>query len=703
MTSNKSKHSKASAMPKNIPFLAVPRIYENRLSESVNARTLVLDQLNELGPPDLVHFSKYDSSSKSEVGEYHYCIGINTVSMVQPYMYLQTVQLADKRPATEKHPVTGIYCSYNCFSKGDLRIQRVFPDTGVPLAEFLPTRTMKKYEIPDGSSNVWLETYVSSIVRSLLFSDDIERQLPGMCKFNLFETKKDASEAIVALVSLIPKGVMCGCSSTINQPTIMNNNLVDALLRLLEITGLYELAFREVETLEKSHKGLNANVLKVKMLLQQGETVRAVKLMHSSIHEHPRDGLMLMEQARYLNGQNRADLALPSAQRAVECLPTEFECWKTLIESHILNKDFHNGLLALNSCPMYTDKKADVFKALKPKDFEFPFPLDGKLEGVWQDAETLGCISGYGGIVEFSPVQHVEGVSSIHLNIYEQITKLHSTFRQAYSLLAIMERALGWSELLKLRSSIFVMENEYNNTLLLEQQEQQRQWEQISQDDQSMLQLPVETRRSRSRSIRSRNGSISSNPRVSKFRGKRLSERWLDSLFLILYDNLKSVLIWENEKMNNEDAPVQHIALEWELIAMECFSIHRFETSLVPYKTCLDNRFSVFAGYQLLRYYLNYTKHPTEFSKLHGIKTTKYKLTEEYVLKLCCKLMSWNHRYYGDFSVECLEVLKIMLETQDPVLIKDQVQGLFEYDPDPHGLISLLDRNLRWLEQFQTI
>ncbi|KAG7695886.1 hypothetical protein KL951_003411 [Ogataea haglerorum] len=689
-------------MPKVMPAITLPRIYENQLAESVNARTSILDQLSELGPPDLVHFTKYDKSLHSSIGEYHYCTGINTVSMVQPYMYLQTVQFGDKQAASEKHPVTGLYCSYNCFSRGDLRIQRQFPGTEEPLAEFVPASTKKKYEILDENSTIWIETYVSCIVRSLLFSDDIERQLPGMCRYNMFESKKDVQEAIIALVRMIPKGVACGSSSLVNHPTIMNNNLIDALMRLLKITRFHDFAFREVEALEKSHKGLNANVLKVKILLQQGENVKAVKLMHSAIKEHSRDGLMLLEQARFLNGQNRADLALASAQRAVECLPTEFECWKTLIHSHILNKDFHNALLALNSCPMYTNKKKDVFKALKPREFEFPLPSEGKLERVWEDTETFGWVSGYGGIVEFSPVAHIQSVSQSHLALYDDVNKLHSTFREAYDLLAIMERALGWSEILRLRSSIFVMETEYNDSLQMEQQEQQRQWEQISQGDDNSLQVPPE-RRSRSKSIRSRNGSVSSNSHVSKFRGKRLSERWLDSLFLILYDNLKSVLIWENEKMSSDETPVQHIALEWELIAMECQYIHRYEASLVPYKTSFDNRFSVFAAYTLLEYYLYYTEHNTEFVKLNGIKSENYKITDEYVLRVCCKLMSWNFRFYGEFSYVCLQVLQKLLQTQDAILIKDQVKGLFDYDPNKQGLVSLVDRNLRWLDQFEDI
>ncbi|GME82363.1 unnamed protein product [Ambrosiozyma monospora] len=418
---------------------------------------------------------------------------------------------------------------------------------------------------------------------------------------------------------------------------------------------------------------------------------------------------------------------------------------------------------------MYSSKKKDIYAALKPHSFDFPLPLEGKLTKVWESCEAFGCISGFGGIVEFSPIHHIENVLPSHLQIYEQ-TKLQCTFKEAYDIMAIMARQLGWTELLRLRSTVFVMEDEYNESVLSEQQkeqneiltQQQQQQAAAQAKAQAQQQLLIPTNgngngRRRSSSVSSAiNGSNASLTRIStRFRSKRLSERWLDSLFLIFYENLRSALIWANERANAEDiTTLQHIPLEWELIADECFKVHHFEQAMIPMKTCLDTRFSIFACTQLLEYYLYYTTKDIEFRKLNGIKTNfqnghskvdgedsntngengnansnntntngagaganasnassptstsrriaSYALPEDYILKLVCKMISWNYRFYGEFSLLAFQVLKNLIASQDAVLIKSKLETFFN-DEDPvtrHSIVGLVDRYISWLQQF---
>ncbi|ODV83127.1 hypothetical protein CANARDRAFT_203776 [[Candida] arabinofermentans NRRL YB-2248] len=701
---------------KNTPKIITPRIIENQLGESLKFRDFNLSNYKELGPPDLINISRYDKDTKKQYGEYHYCIGINTSSTAQPLMYLQTLQLNDVSIPSLKHPKFATYCSFNCFTKGDLRISCEYPSGLIKVQFYLQPNEDegggnskgKNYfhDVKDDDFELWNEIYVSSLIRSILFSDDIERQLPGMCKFNPIQSKTSAKFAICSIISMIPKGVLCGSSDLVSQPTIMNNNLIDALIKLISITNLYDLAIDEIIRLESKLKGLNCSILKVKLLLLKGDQIKSVQLMYDSIKLHSRDGLMLIEQSKFLISQNRADLALGSSIRAVECLPTEFQSWKLLIQVHILNKDYTNALLALNSSPMYSNKKKDIFPALKPKSFEFPLPLEGKIEKIWlEDCETFGCISGIGEIIEFSPSNHLNSINNLHLNVYEQ-TKLQSTFKEAYDLLAIMVKHIGWTELLKLRSKVFVMEDEYNE-IIEGEGEEETDINQLTVNNGSGMET---NGRGRSTSINSHNGSIRSTSIVSKkFKTKRLSERWLDSLFLIFYENLKSVLIWENERSNGggDLSSIQHTALEWELIGDECFKVRRFESGLIPFRTCLDSRFSIFSAYKLLNYFINYNSNETEFMKLNLIKNesrfNNYKLNHDFILKLICKLISWNYRYYGEFSIVIFKVLKILInaDDSDSVLIKSKLEIFYENEPDKNKIVSVVDKYINWIEQFE--
>lgn len=739
-TSEKKAH-KARLLKNGI---ARPTIYEKQFGESLKFRSAQLEKVMDMGPADLVHISRYHRHSKQEEGEYHYCIGIDTSSLIQPFIYLQTVVLSEKSKGTEKHPEIGTYCCYNCFRHGDLHIRHSFPGAAAPLVQFFPCDSKKvmitlNTEETDLAGSIWRETYVSGLVRAILFSDSIERQLPGMCKFNPVPSTKDAKEAVNLMCSMLPKGPILGCNDITNSPTLCENYLVEALLQLLKLVQLHDLALQNIESLEENSQ-FDFSVLKAQILLDKGEQQNAVRLMYDVLKTHSRNGWMLQKQAEFLLGKNRPDLALIPAMKAVECLPTEFRCWRTLIKTYILQKDFKNALLTLNSSPMYSNRKKDTYPALKPKDFNFLYPSEGKIPSVWQDCETFGCISGYGGIVEFSPANQINSLSPLHAEVYEQ-TKLQATFKEAYNLLAIMTRQLGWTELLRIRSEIFVMDDEYNASVEMEKKKEldrnlaaQRATglELKARIDGSSSNSSTNNTSGETTSRSTSKNSANSLSRIStRFRKKWLSERWLDSLFLIFYENMKSVLIWENERRGQDE--IEHSALEWELIGNECFDVHHYESGVVPFQTSLGDRFSVFGCIRLLRYYLLYTQNLQQFRILNRydkMKTPKYSqlspymLSENFVLTLVCKLISWNYRYYGEFSVLCLEVLRQLmnLTDSDSTFIKSKIAVLFSEEKSVdkegdklmspkkegrrasmercRGVSVIADRLIAWLEQF---
>lgn len=127
---------------------------------------------------------------------------------------------------------------------------------------------------------------------------------------------------------------------------------------------------------------------------------------------------------------------------------------------------------------------------------------------------------------------------------------LRGTFAKAYSILTLLVSKIGWDELLKTRSTVFVMEDEYRSqhkaskSVTLE-----GNGPSSSQDGRSPVHTPSDIPTIRISSESSRvgpNGHQLERPELaqveedpsspleqnSAFSNKRLCERWLDNLFL---------------------------------------------------------------------------------------------------------------------------------------------------------------------------
>ncbi|CDK25836.1 unnamed protein product [Kuraishia capsulata CBS 1993] len=669
---------------------ATPRIDEKNFGESIGIRTNNLPQLEELGPPDLVHLSRYHKSTNSDSGAYHYVTGLDVSATAAPIAYLTTVQLSNTKTKTSSsasasaHPQVGTYCAYNCFSKGDLRIRMEFPGA-VATTQFIYADRKKNTVHGDLKSSIWQETTASCLIRSVLLGDDIARQLPGMVKFNPIASTHSAKTAVEVLVRHLPKGPLCGASDIHQKPTLLQNHLVDALTRLVSLTNLQQFAIDQIDALSASGQIPDEfRLLKVKLLFSQNSEVEAVKEMHEGLIQNPRDGLLLNEQAKYLLSKGRPDLALIPATRAVESLPAEFDCWATLVEVHFFKLDYSSALLALNSCPMYSPRKKDIFKAIDPADFSFPLPADGSYDEIWKTAESSGCISGVGGPVTFAPASEIGAVDPLFLRIY-QATLLQPTFKRAYDFLAVLTRQIGWDELLRLRSHVFVMEDEYRITL--------------QEESKSKLNLltPEAANGNGYNQERSPSPRRRSSSQVERFRKKRLCERWLDTLFIVLYDDLRVVLKWESDRRSLNPSDIKHSALEWELLGLSSFRTHHLEGGVSALKTCLNARFDIFAATVLLNHYVETQKNGDRFKGLNSKARKEAFLDADYVLELVTKVAAWNYRWYGDFSPLVLDVLKLLVEYRGTVSLSSTVHSKFDKETIP----VVIDRDIAWLEQFE--
>ncbi|ODV98442.1 hypothetical protein PACTADRAFT_919 [Pachysolen tannophilus NRRL Y-2460] len=683
-----------------IPDLIVPHILESEFGESLDIRTRFLPNFKDVGPVDLVHISKHQKSLAKDIGQYHYVIGLDVSSTDAVIAYLLIVQMNSENlngssttlnnsashmiKATNKHPKIATYCSWNCFSKGDLRIRAEFPGSITVSFVFADSN---KISLTDGNitDEIWLETYVSSLIRSMLISDDLNRQLPGMCKFNPVQSRFTARAAVRAMIELLPKGNLTGCKDTVLAPTIQQNHLIDSLLKLVQLTNLYDFAIQYIEELYiNNKKDINNHVYEkqpqfvqlpngnspfllivIKMLLLSDNEIEAVKRMYEGIKNDPRDALLLLEQAKYLIEKDRPDLAIISAKKAVDAAPTEYECWKTLVEIHLILNNFEQSLSILNSLPMYSPRPRDYLRFNARDELNLKQPFEGCIDEIWEAAEYYGPIYGNATPIDIVSPAERAAVDPLLLKIFNS-TRLSGTFQSAYDLLANLTRSIGWDNLLKLRSNVFVMEDEIKDTI-----------------------------------------NSNGNNEVGETED---GDNLIDSNHISNMDKFKKkgyvkdvVLMWESERASNV---IKHSALEWLLIGLASIRCHHFESGIAALKTSVNAKFNPFGALKLLELY-DFFKNSFKFKALHqninyfkkGDFFFQKMMDDIFFLKLLIKYISWNSRWYGEFLPDLLIYLKKnFIEPNSCLYVKSVIAGEFS---NSERVFSVTDRNIDFIELFE--
>ena len=171
------------------------------------------------------------------------------------------------------------------------------------------------------------------------------------------------------------------------------------------------------------------------------EEVKAVQIMASAIRENPQSYTLLHAQCDFLRSKGKLEWAAELAQQAVNCAPSEFVTWAKLTEVYIELGQYESALLTLNSCPMFTYNERDLHRMPPPARTHLPikqFISDSQiLEGEGQEEDTDPAL------------------------LRLPAPGLRGTFAKAYALLCKLVGEIGWDELLKTRSAVFVMEEEY--------------------------------------------------------------------------------------------------------------------------------------------------------------------------------------------------------------------------------------------------
>lgn len=129
-----------------------------------------------------------------------------------------------------------------------------------------------------------------------------------------------------------------------------------------------------------------------------------------------------------------------------------------------------------------------------------------------------------------------------------------------------------------------------------------------------------------------------SHSNYTHFHNKRLCERWLDNLFMVLYEDLRIYTIWRTDMArsaadsSNPQSPnntYQKSAEEWEILGELAERLHHGQEAVEAYQSCLRVRFSPKAMRGVMAWY--------EKKGMYGD-----------VLQAIIRLIAWQYRWYSE-------------------------------------------------------
>lgn len=689
------------------------RAKEEYLGSSVIERTGRLVNLVDLGPADLCNIHKQGVNlKKPEFGTFLYFTGVDTSNSASIAAHLQGLATLITSKAQywfgeKKHfKVPELtYCTYNAFSKVDMRVTVHIPGKfqsavvnheGKLIHEKLSEQELEK---------LWLETFVCSIVRCMLDGEEDESNKFGSLveirRENPFDLGVVSKELLANFVAAFEKlfwdGPKLGCGVDLPSPTLISNYLVDGFLKCIELTQSFDMALDVLKRLEEKEPAVATLIAHV--LLLKDEEVKAVQVMNDAVLGNERDSELLLLQAQFLMDKKRYDLALHLARQAVKSSPSDFKVWAVLVKVYTKLNDFENALLTLNSCPMNSHK--DVFTlrrvvALRGggEELHLPSPVDVFLDEVSNLQSTSIA---------------TEQKNLDNLLAHLPAANLKSTFAKAYDLLTEIVIKTGWEALLKHRAKVFVMEEEYrkdrssaaHTRTTSEVNVPEPEEEEVSgeaNDDSSTVAVKLPKK--------DINGSADESDVENEFRKKRLCERWLDNLFMLLYEDLRAYTMWQAEYVHFQAQQMEYkkTTLEWEILGLIAFRLKHFKEGSIAFSNALAGRFSAKAQREMLRYYEmerskiisknSNTSAPA--SNNQNYAKTIVQLNEK-ILECCIKLLVWNHRWYSDFSPDLISIICDLVAKEGLIKIQSLVQAVYSNNINHseglanHGITDMME------------
>ncbi|KAJ3364098.1 hypothetical protein HDU91_002722 [Kappamyces sp. JEL0680] len=584
------------------------------------------------------------------MGSYHFVFGVDASSPATFSAYLNSLTYMLGNPKANPWKLTsGTYCCFNAFSRVDVRVEVKIPG-GVE--SYIVDLKGERHSITNNNA-IWQETYVSAILRAIHDDQNKPGSAPllGLRKLDPMPTIKSERRFLDAASAEFFKGWQLGCSMEVQVPTLCSNHLTTGVVKYFKDAGRLAEAANFLQPLFK--EDLEVGAVLAQAYIGCDEELKAVKVMHEASKKFPVPYELLLVQADFLASKKQHDKSLRLAKLAATRAPSEFVVWEKLVQIFMELEDYESALLALNTCPMLTASEADEHKLPAPARTHLPLKLNGQDPSY--DAKTAP--NNHGTLQESNdPKEH--GVHPELLRLPS--AALEGTFRRAYLLLTKLCVKTGWESLLQIRSKVFVMEDEYRIHRAMAEEEAQAtagkmedevdepvsEMENISLDDGNKAATPkkkgklsidelmkkasnnpnLNTAFEQQQPANSKTSAKPNKPRLPftgvnfSFKHKRLCEKWLDNLFMVLYSDLRiysglkgeMMAYVEELKHASENATASTTSLrytsrrtgaEWEILGHLALRLHATQDAKLAFALCADQMLSTSAILSLIKIY----------------------------------------------------------------------------------------------------
>ncbi|CCE63959.1 hypothetical protein TPHA_0G01220 [Tetrapisispora phaffii CBS 4417] len=717
---------------------SIPEVKEDNIGHALNERKLKIPQFQDLGPPDLLTMVKYVATSsstaqlnsnsnsngnksenfnmqqeisntiikdlynptnnKGEIGTFFYTVGVDTNDPTSISVFLKKIAdtISEEPQAwfgkTRNFNVARITLStWNSFRRCDMNIVVHIPgnlhtyilDIDGELLQVNPT-------LPSGEENpdfqiLWIETFMSGMVRSvILMKDNAEegesQNLVETLVLNPFtsgEINTTADNFIELFPFVYEKGPLLGAPVYVTNVTRSNNYLVETLIEIVKLTHSLDQCRTMLEKVIQTYP--EAVVVLIRILFACEMEIDAIQLLNEQLQkqeettdvnfyqlEYKAD--MLAAQAEFLlDVKHDYEFAKEVANAVVSCSPSEFKPWYLLAKSYVKVKDIENALLTLNSCPMSPLKEKYGLKRVVPiqsdANLHLPLPVDVVLDEV----SSLNP----------QDIQR-EHKSADPVLVRLAASNLKSTFQLVYKLLTEIVKITDWESLLKYRSNIFVMEEEYQTSAENTDTENSNAENGVENGLDAGTDSSVKVMLSTTDLNPSQNSSL---------RSKRLCERWLDNLFMLLYDDLKTYTLFQSEQQYFEaqNADYNKLTIEWELFGLCARRLGHYSEAARAFQIGLSQRFSSGCARRLLEYCVKESIRVKNISNNPDIKvnttteevTNRIKELNSSIIDLCVKICCWNHRWYIEFSIQLIEALSIVIQDMGITMVTNEIAARY--------------------------
>lgn len=580
-----------------------------------------------LGPIDLVQLTKLKQGSETSL--YHWVSGIDVSSSAAAAAHINTLTfiLGETQVWFGSHRrwkiVSGVYCCWNAFSGVEVRVHAKIPG-GVESY----TLTLSGLQEQEVSDQCWLETYMSAMLRALLYVDDDSYSIAGSRREDPFPNPADVQHFFNAFEKLFLKGPKLGATPRYQTPGLTTNYMVDGFFVACTISGMWDEARATVHRIAETVPA--ARDLLPQLDLLADNEISAIKEMVDAVTKNPRNAEMLAQEAAFCLTKNDPANALDCALRASSAAPSQFFSWDILAKVYISQEKYEEALLALNSCPLVQPVPMDIVRMPPSKKIHLPLPTDGQIDDVWEvDANEVDTVD--------PSLTRLTGGT------------LKGGSQWAYDLIATIFAKVGWAELMRIRGEVFLMETETN--------------------DKSETPKPDET-----------NGMVK-----KSIKSKRLCERRLDSLFMVLYEDARAHSQWQREAVHfeSQQLPFVKSGTEWEILGRVAQRLHFTDQALFAFEKSLKARFNHRVAWCLLDHFC------PEKGPIVDVART---------LELAVKLMAWNHRWYCEFSPRLRVVFKRVVALEGITKIRIELEAMF----GKTGAIKLINNELDLLKRFHS-